>query len=72
MSDHKPKPLTDEDLLEMMHLHENEGLPYAAIAERMGRTRNAVAGAISRVRREIANDSTAHLDGTMPPRWWKR
>lgn len=71
---HVPKTFwTDEEVLEVMHLLENEGLTRKEVATRIGRSRNAVCGLAHRVNTETdAFDETPELNGTLPPRWWKR
>lgn len=62
------KDWTDGDLLEALHLADNEGLSAAKIAAHLGRTRMAVIGRLNRVRQ---NTGASEHDGTMPPRWWE-
>lgn len=69
MKRHLP-PLTDMQLLEVVHLHEVEGLSAALIGKRMGRTKSAICGIIFRVRTETDATHNGHGNGTMPPRWW--
>lgn len=42
-------PWSDEDLLLALHLREREGLTYREIGRRVGRSPNAVIGALQRV-----------------------
>ncbi|MGB1214946.1 MAG: hypothetical protein ACPG4X_16380 [Pikeienuella sp.] len=62
---------TDEDILEMMHLRENEGFTMQMVADRVGVGRNSVIGLVNRVNNQ-ANKHSDNQDGTMPPRWWRR
>jgi len=61
---------TDQEILEMLHLRENEGLTCAAAGQRLGRNKNAVIGMGHRIAKaQLPGDAG---DGTMPPRWWER
>ena len=64
--------LTDEQTLEVLHLHEVEGLTAAQIAPRFGKSKNAIIGIIYRTRAETDATDNGHGNGTMPPRWWAR
>ena len=65
--------LTDQQLLEIMALHEIDGLTAREIAARFGKTRSAICGIIHRINTETdLHDLTPHRNGTMPARWWKR
>jgi transposase len=66
-------PMTDEDILEILTLHEVDGYSFSQIARMTGRTRNAIAGLKRRINWDTDPvDETPHLNGTMPPRWWQR
>lgn len=71
MKRHQP-PLTDMQLLKVVHLHEVEGLSAQRIAERFGKTKGAICGIIFRVRTETDATDNGHGNGTMPPRWWAK
>jgi len=67
----------DLTLLEMLHLHEHEGVSKSQIGKRYGKTKNSVIGMFHRVR--LAHDAIecrcrkpANRDGGMEPRWWAK
>jgi len=61
---------SDQEILEMLHLRDNEGLTCAEAGRRLGRGKNAVIGMWHRIARaQLPGDAG---DGTMSPRWWKR
>lgn len=65
---------SDEQILMVGHLRENEGMTFNAIAERMGMSRNSVAGIMSRLRRDPGPSvcrKSENCDGGMPPLWWR-
>jgi len=67
----------DERLLQMMHLHDVEGLSYGQIAERFVLSRSSVAGYIRRVKSEadlVTSECVApeNMDGGMGVRWWAK
>ncbi|MEI4470942.1 hypothetical protein [Frigidibacter sp. MR17.24] len=65
---------TDQQLLQMLEWRE-DGASMQAIGNRLGRSRNAVIGALNRLR---ADDQPClcrkpeNRDGGMPRRWWAR
>jgi hypothetical protein len=65
------EPWTDEDLLKALDLRDHEGLTMEVIGQRLGRNRNAVIGALSRVGAAMKDDNGVG-NGTMPRKWWKR
>jgi transposase len=65
--------MTDEEILEILSMHEVDGLSFAEVARRTGRTRNSIAGLKRRVNWDTDMvDETPELNGTMPVRWWRR
>lgn len=67
----KPQRDRDEQVLIMLYCADVCGMNYRQIAEHVGVSRGAVAGAIDRVRK--ADEAIEHLDsqdGTMKPLWW--
>jgi transposase len=65
--------MTDEEILEILSMHEVDGLSFAEVARRTGRTRNSIAGLKRRVNWDTdIVDETPELNGTMPVRWWRR
>ena len=64
--------LMDEQILEILHLHEVEGLTASEIAPRFRKTKNAIVGLIYRTRTETDLTDNGHGNGTMPPRWWAK
>lgn len=73
MERYTQNPLSDEDILEVLDLHEGEGMKFSDIAKKFGRTKGVIAGAISRVKRELAQtDEDGNKNGTMPRGWWRR
>lgn len=64
--------MTEMQLLEVVRLHEVEGLSAQRIAERFGKTKSAICGIIFRVRTETDATDNGHSNGTMPPRWWAK
>jgi len=64
---------TDMEMLAALDLRDHEGKTGAEIARALGRSRSAVLGMLSRVDAETdRHDASAHLDGTMPRKWWRR
>lgn len=61
----------DEVLLKKLYLADHEDLPIAIIARRYGVTKNAIVGALHRIRQTYRQDNGVG-NGTMPPRWWKQ
>lgn len=66
----------DEEVLNIMHLAENEGLPYKMIGERYGVAKNSIVGVINRIKKAISEVEDLcvkpeHMDGGMKPKWWK-
>ncbi|MEI4485616.1 hypothetical protein V8J36_05395 [Frigidibacter sp. MR17.14] len=67
-------PMTDEDLLGVLALWD-AGFTGQEIGQRIGRSRNAVLGALHRIRHD---ERPCHClkpenrDGGMPAGWWKR
>ena len=66
------RSLTDEQILDILHLHEVEGLTASEIGPRFGKTKNAIFGMIFRIRTETDATDTGHGNGSMPPRWWAK
>jgi transposase len=63
---------TDEQLLTILDLYDNEGMTFKQIGERFGVSKNAIAGLMKRLR----DDTNKHFppcnaEGTMPRKWWK-
>ncbi len=64
---------TDEQVLTMLHMHDNEGKTCLEIAERYGAPKNAIVGLLFRVRKQTDQwDEDGNQNGTMPAKWWKR
>lgn len=70
---------TDAQLLLMMDLHECEGLSFQAVADRLGTSKGAIAGAFTRIKRDLAASESGaaplrpeNRDGSQPRRWWRR
>ena len=66
------RSLTDEQILEVLHLHEVEGLTASEIAPRYRKTKNAILGMIFRIRTETDATDNGHGNGSMPARWWAK
>lgn len=62
---------TDEDILMVLHLYDHESMTHDQIAARFGKTKGAIAGLMSRIRNDMADDNGTG-DGTMKPLWWRR
>lgn len=62
-------PATDEEILHILDLHDNEGLTFVQVGQRVGKTKSAVSGLIHRIKKA---SEPSHHDGTMPRRWWVR
>ena len=63
---------TDSQMLEILHLHDNEGLKAAQVATRFGTSKSAILGLVHRIRTHTDRfDVTPDRNGTMPPRWWQ-
>lgn len=70
MNSSKPRAWSDEDILEALHLRDNENMKAADIARRVGFSRSSVLGQFHRIRTaEVEGDAG---DCSMPPRWWRR
>ena len=68
----KKAVFTDEELLIALHWRDHDGLSTRQIGERLGRTKNAVIGAFTRIERDTdAADVSPHLNGTLGPLWWQ-
>lgn len=66
-------PMSDEEVLECLHMRDHLGLTSTVISERMRRSRGSVIGAMNRVDKHNAEyDPDSNQNGTMKPRWWKR
>lgn len=65
--------LSDEEILNALHMRDHEGLTYAEISKRMnGLSRSGVSGLFSRIEKVTdKHDLTPHLNGTLAPDWWK-
>lgn len=69
----KGTPMSEEQILECLHMRHHLGLTSTVIVERMRRGRGSVIGAMSRADKHCdASDPDGNQNGTMPPRWWKR
>ncbi len=69
----KGNPMSDEQILECLHMRDHLGLTSTVIAQRMRRGRGAVIGAMSRADKGCdETDPDGNQNGTMKPRWWKR
>ena len=65
-------PLTDTQILRALHMKDHEGRTLVEIGAALGRSRNAIAGMLFRVRHDTEkHDLTPHLNGTQKPNWWK-
>lgn len=66
-------PMTDIDLLTILHLRDHEGMLASVTGERFGRSKGAIVGALWRIDKETdASDPDGNQNGTMPPKWWAR
>lgn len=70
---------SDEDILEILDLHERHGMTASEIARRKGASRSAICGLIYRAnfdtdRAEVGSTvaKPANMDGGMPACWWKK
>jgi hypothetical protein len=65
--------MSDEQILDCLHMRDHLALTSTVIAERMRRGRGSVIGAMSRADKKCdESDPDGNQNGTMPPRWWKR
>ncbi len=65
--------LSEEELLECLHLRDTGTLNTTQIAERFTRSRGSIIGALNRVDKSIDKyDPDGNQNGSMKPRWWKR
>lgn len=63
----------DERVLMALHLREAQGMAWAEIGARQGRSAGAAKAAANRALLELeASGIGAALDGTLGPLWWKR
>lgn len=66
---------SDEQILTVLHMIA-EGATYSAAAKAIGRSKNTVAGIVSRHGGEPDIPDTCikpeNMDGGMPPMWWKQ
>lgn len=68
-----PRGMSDEALLEALHLRDHEGINTTQLAARFGVTRGSMIGALNRIGKHVdATDPDGNQNGTMPPRRWKR
>lgn len=69
-----PKRLwTDEEMLEVLRLKDEEGWTAEKIGERFGVSKSAILGMIQRIRKDTdAHDLTPELNGTMDQGWIKK
>ena len=59
-------------LLEMLHLRDHLHVPAVKIARKFGMTKGKVAGQFFRLDQETRkHDRSPHLNGTLPPLWWR-
>lgn len=63
----RDRPATDEEILHILDLHDNEGLTFTEIGQRVGKSKSAIAGLAHRIKK--VSEPSEH-DGTMPRRWW--
>lgn len=69
----KERDWHEQEILNVLDLHENDGLSYTQIANRLGVTKGMIAGLIANIKRQLKKtDPDGNLNGTMPRRWWKR
>ena len=67
-----PKRSDDERVLRMLHMRDRLGMSFAGIADAMGTTKSAIAGALDRINRaDYPHRSETVGDGTMAPLWWR-
>lgn len=71
MAGSHPTRWSDQEILTMLDLRDNEGMSVADIARRFKVTRNTVLGIMHRVKRDEKPGAEKH-HGTMPRRWWLR
>lgn len=67
----KPR-LTDEQILDILHLRDVEGMKYEDIGARYGRSKSAIIGLVYRVNTETDAADNGVGNGTMSERWWER
>lgn len=63
--------MTDEEILEALHMRDAERMTAEQIAHKMGVTKNKIVGLLWRIDNE-SKKRGSHMDGTMKPRWWVR
>lgn len=63
---------SDERVLRMLHMRDHLGMSFRGIAEAMGTTKSAVAGAVQRIDVAMLKHPETVGDGTMPPLWWRK
>ena len=69
----KERDWHEQEILKILDLHENDGLSYTQIANRLGVTKGMIAGLIANIKRQLkATDPDGNQNGTMPRRWGKR
>jgi transposase len=65
--------MSDEEILEILALHDVDGWSFTQIAKKVRRSRHSIAGIVRRIRFDTDPvDDTPHLNGTLPARWWRR
>lgn len=66
-------PIPDETILLVLDMHRRDGMSFGDIARRLHMTKGSIAGLVYRVDRDTdLVDETPHLNGTMPPGWWRK
>ena len=72
MTAHHNAKWTDEQMLEALHLRDVVGMTSPDVGKRFGVSKGAILGLEMRVRQQTdAVDVSPHLNGTMPPQWWR-
>lgn len=64
---------SDAEMLAVLDRRFVRGETAGQIAKATGRSRSAVLGILHRIQVQTdAKDVSPHLNGTMPPHWWKK
>ncbi|GLO70300.1 hypothetical protein MACH17_18170 [Phaeobacter inhibens] len=65
--------MSDEQLLNALHLRDHDGLTCGELAQRFRVSRGTMIGAMYRIDQDTdRSDPDGNKNGSMKPKWWKR
>lgn len=63
---------TDEEMLEILHMRDHQGLSREQIAKKIGATKPYVGTLLRRIDQQTDEHFPPYdAEGTLPPLWWK-